>query len=210
MPWADVYSTWSNGSPPGVAALLKDSAIRVPLPLVRRTRALPLTQPGRFTASWMIPARLGLRCASPASPTFNHGSTVHAVDAAVVALPEMSPFTAAKVGGLSQPDPYGQRGCAPVGRLFGGELQKGGRDVGARRKGDVPEAGPDHEIRLVIGHQVEVGIAEHDDVRGAFLRVVRTRRHADVEGWTPLVPVNVSVASSKAENSLSLAVRRST
>ena len=67
------------GKPP---ALSKESAVRWPVPLMRNTSELPLTQPGRETISCTSPARFGVRCVALDSPAVHaagdHG-TLNAV-----------------------------------------------------------------------------------------------------------------------------------
>ena len=53
-----LYSTWRSGAP--AASPSMDSAVRLPLPVMIKARALPETQPGRLTISWMTAARLGV------------------------------------------------------------------------------------------------------------------------------------------------------
>ena len=58
--------------------------------------ALPLAQPGRFTSSWMISARLGVRWAAQVMPTVVQGAGDQVTDAAVRGLPESAPFVTPK------------------------------------------------------------------------------------------------------------------
>ena len=50
------YSMWRMGG----AVPLKDSAVRVPVPVMMMTRALPVAHPGRLMISWMMKDRSGV------------------------------------------------------------------------------------------------------------------------------------------------------
>ena len=65
------------------------------------TSALPLTQPARFTISWMIGARLGVRWSTPAAPMVIQETGDHCTAAVVLALEDMFRVDVAKAGALS-------------------------------------------------------------------------------------------------------------
>ena len=83
------HSTCSKGAPP--ASPSYDSAIRelflfVVSPVMMSASELPADQPERSTISWMIAARLGVRCWGPAAPVEFHAGGDHETDAVVLVL----------------------------------------------------------------------------------------------------------------------------
>ena len=76
-------------------------AVRRPLPVTMIARELPLAQPGRFTISWTMAARFGVRWFGPTSFTTGHGGGVHPTVAAVLGRVEMLRLAAANAGAFS-------------------------------------------------------------------------------------------------------------
>jgi hypothetical protein len=92
-------SMWSRGA--AAALPSHESAVRLPVPVTMIARELPLTQPGRFTISWMMAARLGVLWPGPTSFTTVQGGGVHPTVAVVLARVEMLRVVVVNVGALS-------------------------------------------------------------------------------------------------------------
>jgi hypothetical protein len=94
-----VYSTWRTAAE--AAPLSKARAVRVPDPVITKTIAFPLAQPGRATTSRTTLDRSGVRCAAARSPTVDHAGGDHATAAAVRARLDTFPLVDVNVPGLS-------------------------------------------------------------------------------------------------------------
>ena len=91
---------------------LLDSAVRRPVPDTMSARALPEAQPGRFTISWMIRDRSGVRWLMPWTCTVGHDRGCQLTDALVGA--ESSGTTTAEEA-IELPDQPGTRYVRYVG-----------------------------------------------------------------------------------------------
>src|ERR671932_180386 len=76
-------------------------AVRWPLPVMMKARALPLVQPGRLTISCTKLARLGVRWSAPAAPIVVQAGGDQEAEALLRARVETLPVAVVKVAALS-------------------------------------------------------------------------------------------------------------
>ena len=88
-PPSSVYSTWSRGAPPGDPS--NDDAIRWPDPVITTAKELAGVHWAELTTSWITVANSGVRCSTPAAPTFSQADGFHSTLATVTGRLERSP-----------------------------------------------------------------------------------------------------------------------